>query len=283
MSDVMKGSKGQNKTQRILVFDSGVGGLSVVGEIRRLMPHLSIAYVADDAFRPYGNKSEAALKARLPQLISALDIMLQPDAIVIACNTASVTALSAIRAAMVTPVIGVVPAVKPAAQMSKTRTIGVLGTPGTVRRQYVDGLIQKFADDCDVVLQGSVKLVEWAEQKLAGEALSVQAIREEIAPLFDGRQGADIDVVVLACTHFPLLAAELKQAARQSVNWIDSGAAIAKRVSVVLAKESVKSKIPMRSERDDIAFLIGPDADSVRRKAFEAYGFTRVIGLMPSV
>jgi glutamate racemase len=272
----------QIKAQRIVVFDSGVGGLSVVGEIRRLMPDLAIDYVADDEFRPYGDKSEAALKARLPQLLRTIEIMLRPDAIVVACNTASVTALSAIRAAVTTPVIGVVPAIKPAARLTKTGRIGVLGTPGTVRRQYVDGLIQKFAAHCDVTLQGSVNLVEWAEQKLAGQAISQKALQQEITPFFADVGQAPIDVIVLACTHFPLLAEELRQSAPSAVQWIDSGSAIAKRVSVVLQSDGAVSSDKQATERrEDIAFLIGPNADAARKAAFVSYGFNPVIGLKP--
>lgn len=262
---------------RALIFDSGVGGLSVVGEIRKRLPDLALDYVADDAFRPYGEKSEAELTDRLPGLLAALAQMTSPDCIVIACNTASVTALEAIRAEIDIPVIGVVPAIKPAAAWSRTGTIGVLGTPGTVRRKYVDSLVQRFAGNCQVVLQGSVNLVEMAERKLAGETLDLTDIRREIAPLFEGREGADIDAVVLACTHFPLLRDELQQAARQTVRWIDSGAAIAKRVDVILNPIEKKRRLV----RPDTAFLIGPNAEAPRERAFRSFGFQRVVGLMP--
>lgn len=262
--------------KRAMVFDSGVGGLSVVEEIRQLLPELALDYVADDVFRPYGEKSANALIERLPGLIATLTIMLEPDCIIIACNTASVTALASIRAAVDVPVIGVVPAIKPAAQKSQTKTIGVLGTPGTVRRKYVDTLIDKFASDCRVILQGSVNFVDFAERKLAGETLSIQKIRQEIAPMFSGRDGVDIDAVVLACTHFPLLKDELRQAVRQSVQWIDSGAAIAKRVRAVLEDQEPVT----RNVRDNLAFLIGPAAHPKRVKAFKDYGFQKTISLM---
>ena len=262
---------------RALIFDSGVGGLSVVGEIRKRLPDLALDYVADDEFRPYGEKSATALNRRLPELLTVLEKMTAPDCIVIACNTASTTALGAIREQVSVPVIGVVPAIKPAAETSRTKTIGVLGTPGTVRRQYVDSLINRFASDCRVVLQGSVNLVDFAEKKLSGEDVPLSWIKNEIAPLFDGRMGADVDSVVLACTHFPLLREELQASVTQSVNWIDSGAAIAKRVDSVLAD------VPMttRKARDDIAFLMGPKTDTAREAAFATYGFKRTIGLMP--
>ena len=160
----------------ILLMDSGVGGLSVSAEIRRRLPDAAQSYLADDAFRPYGDKTEAQIRARLPGLLVPVVEMLRPDAVVIACNTASTTALPFVRAALDVPVVGVVPAIKPAAALSRTKTIAVLGTPGTVRRSYVDALIDQFADGCHVRLKGSVALV--AEARLdAGCAEAVQTAR----------------------------------------------------------------------------------------------------------
>ena len=263
---------------RALIFDSGMGGLSVTEHIRAHMPGLSLTYVADDMFRPYGTKSAAALRARLPGLLATLEIATRPDIIVLACNTASVTALEDIRAAVHAPVVGVVPAVKPAALTSRTRTLAVLGTPGTVKRKYVDDLIENFAGDCRVLLQGSTALVALAEDKMSGRGVDMDILRREVAPLFEGRFGADIDTVVLACTHFPLLIDELKQISRQTVNWIDSGEAIARRVTSLL------SDMPenRRMEPPDCALLIGPDAEPARRKVFAQYGFENVVGLYPS-
>ena len=264
-----------------LIFDSGVGGLSVVKEIRQRCPDLHLSYVADDEFRPYGKKTERALRARLPRLLSELCIMLDPDLIVMACNTASTTALAQIRAAVPVPVIGVVPAIKPAAAGSRTKTIGVLGTPGTVKREYVDRLIEDFASDCRVILQGSVNLVDQAEAKLSGRAVNMDVIKGELKPMFTSSHGMHIDAVVLACTHFPLLREELKASVTQTVQWIDSGVAIAARVETVLAQIRTYKKIPSLFRDEDIAFLIGPDADSTRKKAFANSGFQTVIGLMP--
>ena len=262
-----------------LIFDSGVGGLSVVAEIRKRMPDLRLTYAADDIFRPYGNKSEAQLKARLPRLLWELSEASQADIAVIACNTASTTALTEIRAALDIPVIGVVPAIKPAAAITKTKTIAVLGTPGTVQRQYVDALIDDFADGCRVLLQGSVNLVDMAEEKLEGKPVELSWIKAELTPLFSGRHGADIDAVVLACTHFPLLREELKASVTQSVQWIDSGAAIAKRVEDIV---SGLGAIKMPHAGPDTALLIGPPTSAARRRTFADFGFTRVAALMPA-
>jgi len=262
---------------RALIFDSGVGGLSVAAEIRQRLPALAMDYVADDEFRPYGEKTAAQLKARLPGLLSVLCDMLQPDIVVIACNTASTTALDDIRRALFVPVVGVVPAIKPAALATRTGTIAVLGTPGTVAREYVDDLITNFAAGKHVLLQGSVNLVDMAEDKLAGRAVEPQRIKAELAPLFSGKDGADIDAVVLACTHFPLLKDELKAAVTQSVNWIDSGEAIARRVQSLLAKITPRAGQPYA----DTAFLIGPQTNPERSAAFAQFGFIKVVALKP--
>ena len=260
-----------------LIFDSGVGGLSVVAEIRSRLPKLQLSYVADDVFRPYGEKSEYQLKARLPGLLWELVETLNPDIVVMACNTASTTALSEIRAALNIPVIGVVPAIKPAAAASRTKTIAVLGTPGTVQRRYVDELINEFASDCRVLLQGSVNLVDIAEKKLAGHPVDLEWVKTELSPMFSGRHGADIDAVVLACTHFPLLRDELKASVTQSVQWIDSGDAIARRVEHVL--KGLKFK-PTRLG-PDVVLLVGPATTAARIRTFNDSGFERVVALMP--
>lgn len=262
-----------------LIFDSGVGGLSVAAEIRKRLPALQMSYAADDIFRPYGEKSEVQLKTRLPQLLWELTETVNPDIVVIACNTASTTALNEIRAALNVPVIGVVPAIKPAAAMSRTKTIAVLGTPGTVKRRYVDELIDTFASDCRVLLQGSVNLVDIAERKLAGEPVDLDWIKTELAPMFSGRHGADIDAVVLACTHFPLLRDELKASVTQSVQWIDSGDAIARRVEDVLSHLKLKPARP----GPDTALLVGPETSPARIRTFKDFSFERVVALLPSL
>jgi glutamate racemase len=217
-----------------IVFDSGVGGLSVFDYIAGALPGLQLIYVADNAYFPYGTKEEAALVARVRELLGDLAERLHPDLMVIACNTASTVALPAVRDALAVPVVGTVPAIKPAAQASVTRIIGLLGTPGTVRRQYTQALIDEFAPDCTVLRHGSAELVELAEAKLRGESVAPAAIERALAGLFEQPAGERMDTVVLACTHFPLLGEELAAVAPRPLRWIDSGAAIARRVASLL-------------------------------------------------
>ena len=213
----------------LLFFDSGVGGLSVLGPTRKLLPTAPIVYAADSAGFPYGKRTEAELAARVPALLGRLVERFRPRLAVIACNTASTIALDHVRAALDIPVVGTVPAIKPAAELSKSRVIGVLGTEATVRQPYVDDLAERFASDCTVIRHGSAELVELAEAKLAGEPISIAAIRDAIAPMVGQPGGDKIDVMVLACTHFPLLAEEIA-AAFPTIAQVDGGPGIARRI-----------------------------------------------------
>lgn len=210
----------------LLFFDSGVGGLSVVEPTRALLPAAPIVYAADSAGFPYGTRSEAEIAARVPALLGRLVERYRPRLVVIACNTASTIALPAVRAALDLPVVGTVPAIKPAAALSRTRVIGVLGTQATVRQPYVDDLTARFAADCTVVRHGSAALVELAEAKLRGEAIRAAAVAEAVAPLAAQPR---LDTLVLACTHFPMLSAELA-VALAGVTMVDGGHGIARRI-----------------------------------------------------
>lgn len=214
----------------LLFFDSGVGGLSVLGPTRALLPNAPIVYAADSAGFPYGKRSEAELATRVPALLGRLVERFRPRLAVIACNTASTIALDHARAALDIPVVGTVPAIKPAAELSKSRVIGVLGTEATVRQPYVDDLAARFAADCTVIRHGSPDLVELAEAKLAGETISIQAVHDAIVPMIFQAEGEKMDVMVLACTHFPLLADEIS-AAFPAIAQVDGGRGIARRIA----------------------------------------------------
>jgi glutamate racemase len=215
----------------ILFFDSGVGGLSVLAPTRALLPTAPFVYVADSAGFPYGTRSEAEIAARVPALLGRLVERHAPRLVVIACNTASTIALPAVRAALDLPVVGTVPAIKPAAELSRTRVIGVLGTDATVRQPYVDDLAGRFAADCRVLRHGSAALVELAEAELAGRRQPDSAYAAVMAGLLDQPDGNRIDVIVNACTHFPLVADRLAAVTRQSVAFVDGGPGIARRIA----------------------------------------------------
>jgi len=214
----------------LLFFDSGVGGLSVLGPTRELLPNAPIVYAADSAGFPYGKRTEQELAVRVPALLGRLVERFHPRLVVIACNTASTIALDHARAALDIPVVGTVPAIKPAAELSRSRVIGVLGTEATVRQPYVDDLAARFASDCTVIRHGSPELVELAEAKRGGGAVSIESIHDAIAPMVLQPDGEKMDVMVLACTHFPLLADEIATAF-PAITQVDGATGIARRVS----------------------------------------------------
>jgi glutamate racemase len=221
----------------ILVFDSGLGGLTVLREIVRARPDAHYVYVADDAFFPYGHHSEDQIIARVVPLIGGLIAAHSPDLVVIACNTASTLVMSHLREQYQVPFVGTVPAIKPACARSRTKLVSVLGTKGTVKREYTRALIRDFAQGCKVTLVGSADLAALAEAALSGVEVGDQEIFAELEPCFVGA-GQDIsartDTVVLACTHYPLLMDRLVRLAPWPVEWIDPAPAIARRVADLL-------------------------------------------------
>ena len=224
-----------SRAPKILVFDSGLGGLTVHAEVTALRPDADYLYVADDAGFPYGAWSDRDLVARVVVVIGRFVASFAPDLVVIACNTASTLVLPDLRAAFpAIPFVGTVPAIKPAAALSRSKLISVLATPGTVARDYTRGLIESFAADCRVTLVGSTVLAGLAEAAMAGEIVDDVAIAAEIAPCFVVDGAARTDCVVLACTHYPLLRDRLERLAPWPVTFIDPAPAIARRVDVVL-------------------------------------------------
>ena len=214
---------------RFLVVDSGIGGLAVAREIRRQQGQADIIYAADDAGFPYGEMTEAKLTFRVIELVERLVGRFRPDVVVIACNTASTLVLPPLRARFSIPVVGTVPAIKPAAATSRSGLISVLATPGTIDRDYTRALIAEHAPDRHVRLVGSFQLAPLAEAHMRGEAVETAALADEIRPAFIERDGARTDLVVLGCTHYVFLLDLLKRAAAWPVRWIDSSPAIARR------------------------------------------------------
>jgi glutamate racemase len=256
-----------NGGKRVLIFDSGIGGLSVFDAIAASGLALEIDYIADNAWLPYGLKSEAELRARVPALLHSLVQQWAPDIVVVACNTASTIALEPVRAALTAPVVGVVPPIKPAAALTRTGVIGLLATPATVGRIYTNDLIAQFAQGKRVVRFGSAALVQAAEDKLCGRQAGAAAIAEAIEGLFGAPGGGDIDVVALACTHFPLILPELETASPRPVAWLDSGEAIARRVGHL----AIAGPGPVRPRR---AGFTDARAAHELRAAFAARGFS---------
>lgn len=256
----------------ILVFDSGLGGLTVLREIVAARPDAHIVYVADDAFFPYGHHGEDAIVARVVPLIGELIAAHAPDLVVIACNTASTLVMSHLRAAYRVPFVGTVPAVKPACAASRTKQVSVLGTKGTVKREYTRALIRDFAQTCTVTLIGSPNLASLAEASLCGESVSDDDILAEIAPCFVPSIAGDdraTDAVVLACTHYPLLLERMAALAPWPVAWIDPAPAIARRVTALL--DPAES-----NDRPSAAQMIFTSGRPIDRSSFTSFFGGRV-------
>ena len=255
---------------RALVFDSGLGGLSVLREIGRLRPDVEIAYVADDAAFPYGRLSEAELIARVETVMARVISAHEPDIVVVACSTASTLALPRLRAAYPDlPFVGVVPAIKPAARASRSGLISVLATRGTVARDYTRALVREHAADCEVTLVGSAQLAPIAERAMRGETVNDSEIARELAPCFVEKDSRRTDCVVLACTHFPLLIHALERLAPWPVAFVDPAPAIARRLTALLGPPQFASRVP-----GTVSFTSGAAPSADLQKALLRYGLT---------
>jgi glutamate racemase len=255
----------------ILMFDSGVGGLTVLREARVLMPDRRFVYVADDKAFPYGAWEEPALQAHILDLFAKLLDRFQPAISVIACNTASTLVIDALRETFPGhPFVGTVPAIKPAAERTRSGLVSVLATPGTVKRQYTRDLIGKWAQKCHVRLVGSNNLARLAEAYMREGFVDEEAVRAEIAPCFVQHDDLRTDIVVLACTHYPFLANRMRKTAPWPVDWIDPAEAIARRALSLLP--AVDGALPQGEP--DIAVFTSGKPDFAISRLMQGFGLS---------
>ena len=266
---------------KIAIFDSGVGGLSIFQAVQQQCPDASYVFVSDNQAYPYGTKSAEELIPRVVECTRRIISQFNPDILVIACNTASTVVLPILREQFTLPIVGVVPAIKPAAQLSKTGKIALLATPATISRRYTQQLINDFAKHCDVLRVGSSKMVQIAEQKLAGIEPNSEVLKHEIQPILDSDE---TDVVILACTHFPILNNDIKSIFNlnnHSVSLLDSGQGVANQVKRLV--EGLVAKEPeIWSEEPSKLVAAFTQVTAVDAKLLEnvfRYGFSKVIGL----
>lgn len=253
----------------ILVFDSGIGGLSVLNEIRHKLPARDYCYLFDNARLPYGELKEEELISGCVTLVTQAVTQVGASLVVIACNTASTLVLPALRAVLSIPVVGVVPAIKPAAQSSKKGIIGLIATPGTVRRSYTHDLVNKFASHCQVHMFGSSELVVMAEEKMAGKEVDMVRLTQILTPVRE----AQVDVLVLGCTHFPLLAEEFTEVLGADVLLLDSGKAIASRVTHLLEGQGEHE---CQGPNSMTAWHTTPSISAGLGASLQIHGFTEV-------
>ena len=228
----------------LLVFDSGVGGLSVLAEVRKALPQAPVIYAADNAGLPYGTKTEAEIAARVAGLLGRMTERFRPRLVCIACNTASTIALGMVRDVLEVPIVGTVPAIKPAAKITRTGTIGLLGTAATIRQSYVDRLEAEFAAGKRLLRAAAPELVDAAEQKLRGKLVDPAVFTRAAALLLEQPGGEQIDTVVLAGAHFPLVEAELAAAFGPGVRFVHGAQGIARRIVALTVGQSFQRSKP---------------------------------------
>lgn len=254
----------------VLIFDSGIGGLTVLREARVLMPDRQFIYVADNAAFPYGDWDEKPLLGHMVKLFGNLIERYSPEIIVIACNTASTLAIETLRKTYpAQEFVGTVPAIKPAAERTRSGLVSVLATPGTVKRQYTRDLISQYALKCEVNLVGRTELAKHCEIYMRGGMIDEESVRNEIAPCFIERDGKRTDIVVLACTHYPFLVNRMRKVAPWPVDWIDTSEAIARRSMSVLPRLSHQVEA-----EDDIALFTSGEPDPISKKLLRGFGLT---------
>src|SRR5262245_43155264 len=257
------------KPVSILLFESGLCGLTVFREVKAARPDAHFVYLADDACFPYGDLAEERLVERVTDVMGKAIAKHRPDMVVIACNTASTLALAQLRARFSVPFVGTVPAIKPACAQSKSKRVTVLGTQATVAREYTRTLIREFAAGCDIHLVGSPRLAAYAEAELAGEAVDSAAIKAEIADCFVDAESRRTDTIVLACTHYPLLLERFRVSAPWSVAWLDPAPAIARRVADLL-----RERPPATAHNcPAIEFTSGRKPSTSLARALASFGF----------
>lgn len=254
----------------ILVFDSGIGGLSVLREARVLMPRQHYVYVADDEAFPYGDWEEAPLIDRMIGIFGEFIERWQPEIVVIACNTASTLGIHALREAYPDQkFVGTVPAIKPAAERTASGLVSVLATPGTVKRQYTHDLIEEYASRCEVNLVGSTHLAALAEVYLRGGFTDEEAVANEISPCFVEKGDKRTDIVVLACTHYPFLVNRMRKMAKWPVDWIDTSEAIARRAADLCSNENQSDG---EKTARDLAYFTSGNVDTDTRNLLLGFG-----------
>ncbi|MEG9544698.1 glutamate racemase [Mannheimia sp. HC-2023] len=254
----------------ILLYDSGMGGLTIYDEIRKVLPHAHYLYCFDNAFFPYSEKSETVLIERAVKIVQKIAEKQPLDMVVVACNTASTAVLPALREHFQFPIVGTVPAIKPAAAISESKTIGLLATKGTVSRPYVDELIAKYAQDCIVEKIGTTDLVEIVEEKQRTGRVDMARLQKVVE---DWQDHSTLDTVILGCTHFPLIKNELQQVLPKVKYFVDPGIGIAKRVLSLLGEGKFNQKNDLVNE----AFCTSETSSfEIKRQIMQDWGFNQL-------
>ena len=255
----------------ILVLDSGLGGLTVLREVRAILPTEQIIYVGDDDGFPYGSWPEDALVERLVDLFAHYLNTHTIELAIVACNTASTLIMPSLREAFDIPFVGTVPAIKPATERTVSGLVSVLATPGTVNRSYTQSLIEKFAGDVAVNLVGSNNLAQLAEHYMQHREIDTKLLQREIAPCFVEQNAKRTDIVVLGCTHYPFLVNEMRKLAPWPVDWIDPSEAVAQRALDVFESRTIIQSTT-NGLLPDLAYLTSNESNSAAQRLLQGFG-----------
>lgn len=243
--------------------------MSVYKAVKALNPDVEAYYLFDNECFPYGNKGDLFLIKRIESLLEKASRIFALSAIVVACNTASTVALPELRLNIKLPIVGVVPAVKPAAKLSKNKIIGLLATPGCLSREYTSNLIRNFASDCKVIKVGDAHLAEIAEERLSSGTVDREGIAKIVKPFTDLPEKDRPDTIVLGCTHYPFVKDILEDLIK-GVRFIDSGEAIGRRVKTVVKEAKYIETDKIRNK----AFYTGVLKNyKEREKMVKEFGF----------
>ena len=260
----MSFNNNQNNNQPIGVFDSGVGGISVLKHMHALLPHEDLIYLADSKYAPYGNKTADEIIARC-RYLTQLCLQKNVKAIVVACNTATAAAIDTLRAEYKVPFIGMEPAVKPAAAASKNGIIGVLATVGTLKSAQFAGLLEAYGRDVKVVTQAGTGLVESVERGILNGFEMANLLQTHLKPLLD----AGADTIVLGCTHYPLLADAIRDIVGEKITLIDTGAAVAKQLQRQLSENNL---LNLNDKTGEVKFWTNSEAENSQQVIMKLWG-----------
>ncbi len=262
------------------IFDSGVGGISVLQHIRQTLPDEHLVYVADSGHVPYGDKSPAYIEQRSHTLTRFL-IEQGSDAIVIACNTATVAAVASLRNHYSIPIVGMEPAVKPAVSATRSGVVGVLATVGTLESARFAALLERFGDEVEIITQGCPGLVEQVELGELNSDKTRELIKRYTTPLL--MRGAD--TIILGCTHFPFLSSQIQEIVGDHIKLIDTGAAVARQL-----QRRIQEELPVRPQNKNTAqksppaqFFTSGDSKQATRIISALWGENATVASLPQV
>ncbi|MCI1242475.1 MAG: aspartate/glutamate racemase family protein [Acetobacter fabarum] len=260
---------------RVLAFDSGIGGLGIVRAIRAHAPSVKVDYLADTAVFPYGEQDDAVLTQRIISLLSHAVERLRPQAVVIACNTASTLALDALRTTCPSlPFIGCVPPIRWAARQTETGVIGLLATRATIRRPYLSRLHTLYAPECTLIAHAAPHLASYAEQVFRGRSVPDDLVYKDIEGLLSHPDSARLDAVGLGCTHYTFMLDQLRRIAPPGMVWLDPADAVARQTCTVL--QALPPMPGLGTQPEQAWFTAMPtDADALRVH-LPAFGFNQI-------